>query len=161
MAVLATQLYDGGYEVLMGNTGGAGDTTTGEFHWILAGEGYTPVDTHSTTTNVTNKIDAGDGAPMAVTDVVFTATPGAANETFFQAGANASATDVAFGPSVTISAEYLILVRNVTAPTYSTTTSQLICYIDLNATNVGDLSSSNGDFTITMPTNGWFKISQA
>lgn len=158
MTVLATQLYDSGYEVLFGDDN-ADNNTTGEFHWVLATAAYTPADTHTTTNDLTICAD-GDYGELAVTDVDFTKTPGDLWETYFQAGANASATTVSFGSSVTISAEYLILVRNVTAPTFSATTSKLIFYVDLNATNQGNLSSTNGAFTITMPTNGWFKVSQ-
>jgi hypothetical protein len=160
MAVQATHMYDSGYEAMFDNGESPTDATAGAYHWLLATSSYTPNDTHSTTTDVTNQV-TGDGAAIAATNLEFLASPGAANESFFQAGTTAGGAGVVqFGPNVTITARYLILVKNTTPPTFSATTSELIFFIDLTG-SASDLSSSNGDFTITMPTSGWYKVSQA
>lgn len=160
MAVQATHMYDGGYEAMFDNGESPTDATSGAYFWLLATQGYTPVDTHTTTTSVTNQV-GGDGVPIAATNLEFLASPGAANESFFQAGTTAGGAGVVqFGPNVTITAKYLILVKCATPGTYSATADELIFFIDLTG-GASDLSSSNGDFTITMPASGWYKVSQA
>ena len=160
MAVQATHLYDSGYEAMFDNGESPTDATAGAYFWMLAGSGYTQLDTHTTTTSVTNQ-ETGDGDPIAATNLEFLASPGAANESFFQAGTTAGGAGVVqFGPTVTITARYLILVKCATPGTYSSTADELILFIDLTG-SVSDLSSSSGDFTITMPASGWYKVSQA
>ena len=160
MAVQATQLYNGGYEHMFDSSQSPTESAAGSYHWLLATQGYVPALTHLTTTSVTNQVGV-DGAPIAATNLLFEATNGTAIESFFEAGTTAGGAGVVqFGPNATITARYLILVKNITAPTFSATTSELIFYIDLTG-SASDLSSSNGDFTITMPTNGWYKVSQA
>lgn len=159
MAVQATHLYDSGYESMFDNGESPTDATAGAYTWLLATQSYTQLDTHTTTSDVTNQV-GGDGAPIAATNLEFLASPGNPNESFFQAGTTAGGAGVVqFGPTVTITAKYLILVKNITPPTFSATTSELILFIDMTG-DASDLTSTNGDFTITMPTNGWYKVSQ-
>ena len=159
MAAGTVQLYDTAYETLFQDaTRQWDDSTSGSIYWVLATSSYTPSDAHTTTTDVTNKV-GGDGAPIAATDLVITDTPGTANETYFQAGAGGTPGVVSFGTNVTITAQYLIAVQPTSAGSYSGTTDKLIFYVAIDTG--GDVSSTNGEFTINMPTSGWFKISQA
>ena len=161
MAVQATHLYDSGYEAMFDGGESPTDATAGTYMWVLVEATYDALDTHTTGANFGGNeiVPTNDGQPINATNLTFIASPGAANESFFQAGANASAGVVAFGPSVTISAQYLALVKPVTPGTYATT-AELILFIDMTGDDT-NLTSTNGDFTITMPTSGWYKVSQA
>jgi hypothetical protein len=161
MAAGTVQLYNTAYETLFQDaTRQWDDATAGNIMWMLADDSYTPADTHATTTNVTNQVITGDAVPINATNLVVTDTPGTAAQTFFQAGCSTGATEVSWGTAVDISARWLICVQPVAAGTFSATTSKLIFYVDLN-TATGNLTSTSGEFTINMPSDGWFYISQA
>jgi len=159
MAAGTVQVYDIAYQNLLGDTEHQWDSgNAGQFYWYLATSSYTPADTHETTSDVTNQV-GGDGAPIAATDLVLQdgTTPGTM---FFQAGAGASAGVVSFGDPVDITAKYLICVQPTTVNTPSATTDRLVFYVDLNSGG-SDLVSTASEFTINMPSNGWFKMNQA
>lgn len=127
------------------------DATAGNIMFCLAGSGYTPAATHTTTSNVTGLITAGDGAPIAATGLAIdnTTTPGS---TYFDSA------DASFGTNVTITAKYLIAVMPVVAGTFSATTSNLLFYVDLDTTSSSStVSSTSSDFVVYAPINGWIK----
>ena len=163
MAAGAVQLYNSAYDTIFQGTAGTidrvwDDATAGNIMWMLAASGYTPADTHATTTDVTNQVVTGDAVPIDATNLLITQSTAT---TYFEAGANASAGVVSFAAgAATITAKYLICIMPVTASTFSGTTDELIFYVDLNDGG-SDLTSTAGDFIINMPTNGWFSINQA
>ena len=162
MAVQATQLYNQAYAKMMHGGESPTDAAAGTYMWVLVDAAYTPLDTHTAGTDFSgNEYGDGVGAgePIAATNLVVTATPGDPDETFWQGGCAAGATSVIFGPTVTIDAQYLCLVKPSTPGTYATD-AELIFWIDLTG-NSTNLSSTAGDFTITMHASGWFKFSQA
>ena len=163
MAAGEVQLYNSAYATIFQGTAGAIDriwddnATAGNIMWMLAASGYTPADTHATTTDVTNQVVTGDAVPIDATNLLITQSTAT---TYFEAGANASAGVVSFAAgAATITAKYLICIMPVTASTFSGTTDELIFYVDLNDGG-SDLTSTAGDFIINMPTNGWFSINQ-
>lgn len=163
MAAGTVHLYDGAYLNLFRETAGTAsrawdDSTAGNIYWYLAGSGYTPADTHSTTTNVTNQV-GGAGAPKAATNLVITKTPGQASETYFQGGANSEPGVVTFTDTGTVTAKWLIATQPTTAGSPSATTDRLIFYVDLNTASASaTVSSTAGEFTVNMPTSGWFYV---
>ena len=163
MAAGEVQLYNSAYATIFQGTAGAIDriwddnATAGNIMWMLAASGYTPADTHATTTDVTNQVVTGDAVPIDATNLLITQSTAT---TFFEAGANASAGVVSFAAgAATITAKYLICIMPVTASTFSGTTDELIFYVDLNDGG-SDLTSTAGDFIINMPASGWFSINQ-
>lgn len=127
------------------------DATAGNIMFCLVTSSYTPVATHSTTSNLgANIIIAGDGAPVAATSVVLDSatTPG---RTYFDTA------NVAFGNPVTITAKYLVAVQPVTPGTFSATTSKLLFYVDLDDTSPSSSASALAStFTVFAPATGWF-----
>lgn len=127
------------------------DATAGNIMFCLAGNGYTPAATHSTTADLADVITTGDGAPIAATGLAIdnTTTPGS---TYYDSA------DANFGASVTITAKYLIAVMPVTAGTFDAATSKLLFYVDLDTTSSStEVSSTASDFIVYAPTNGWIK----
>ena len=128
------------------------DSTAGNIMFCLAGNGYTPAATHSTTADLADVITSGDGAPVAATGLAIdnTTTPGS---TYFDSD------DMSFGTSVTITAKYLIAVQPVTANSFDASTSKLLFYVDLDTTSSSaEVSSVSSDFVIYAPANGWIKM---
>jgi len=128
------------------------DTTTGSLMFCLATEGYTPNAAHTTTNDLGANIVTDDGAPIVVATPTIDAatTPGT---TYY----NSDSAD--FGTSVSITAKYLICVQPVTANTFSSTTSKLLWYVDLNTLNgTATVSSTASEFKVDPATNGWFKM---
>ena len=67
-----------------------------------------------------------------------------------------SATDVEYGPSVTIEAKWLVVRTGAATATGS---HKLVGAVDLNtASATATVSSTNGDFTIQWNANGLFTI---
>jgi len=127
------------------------DATAGNMLFVLAGSGYTPSATHSTTADLTNVITAGDGAPIAATGLAIDNTTTAGTTYYDSADAN-------FGSAVTITAKYLIAIQPATANTYNSSTGKLLFYVDLDTTSgSATVSSTASDFIVYAPTNGWFK----
>jgi len=125
------------------------DSTAGNIMFCLCTSSYTPVATHTTTTDLAGTITSGDGAPIAATGLAIDNTTTAGTTYYDSADAN-------FGATVTITAKYLIAVQPVSANTFSATTSKLLWYINLD-TGGGSIASVASDFVIIAPTNGWFK----
>lgn len=127
------------------------DATAGNIMFCLCSSAYTPSATHTTTSNLTGLITSGAGAPIAATGVSIdnTTTPGV---TMFKTN-NAD-----FGSNVSVTAKYLVAVMPVTANTFSSTTSNLLFYLDLNTASAGSSAQSvNGPFVINAPSTGWIK----
>lgn len=127
------------------------DATPGNIMFVLAGAGYTPLATHSTTADLTNVITAGDGAPIPATGLAIdnTTTPGTTYYTSNSAN---------FGAAVSIEAKYLIAIQPVTPGTYSATTGKLLFHVDLNtASSSATVISTASDFVVYAPVNGWAK----
>jgi len=127
------------------------DAAAGNIMFVLAGAGYTPIATHSTTADLTNVITAGDGAPISATGLTIdnTTTPGT---TCYKSD------DVNFGSAVTIEAKYLIAIQPVTPGTYSATTGKLLFYLNLNTSSGSATAiSTASDFVVYTPANGWIK----
>ena len=164
MAVQATHMYDGAYELMMDSgseNSPVEDDAAGTYMWCLVPQAYTADDAHTTTSDLTGLVITGDYVPRGATHLSVIKTPGNANESYFQAGTSAGGAGVVqFGPNVTITAKYLVLVRPVTINVFDAATSQLIFYVDLTG-GASDLVSSNGDFTINMHADGWYSFSQA
>lgn len=128
------------------------DATAGNIMFCLCDETYTPVSTHTTTTDLSGLITAGDGAPIAATSLAIDNTTTAG--TTYLDSASAS-----FGTTVTITAKYFIAVMPVTAGTFSATTSNLLFWLDLNTTNSSaTVSSAAADFVVLPSANGWIKF---
>lgn len=127
------------------------DATAGNIMFCLCSNAYTPSAAHSTTSDLSGIITAGDGAPINATSLAIDNTT-TAGSTYFDSG------DANFGSSVTITAKYLVAVMPVTAGTFSSTTSKLLFYVDLDTTSgSSSVSSIGSDFVIYAPTNGWIK----
>lgn len=127
------------------------DPTTGNIMFCLCSNAYTPAATHSTTTNLTGLITAGDGSPInaATLSINNTTTPGT---TYYTSAA------ADFGTAVTITAKYLVCVQPLVAATFSATTSVLLWYVDLDTTSGStSVSSTASVFKVVTPANGWFK----
>lgn len=127
------------------------DATAGNMLFVLAGAGYTPSAAHALTSDLTNVITSGDGAPIAATGLAIDNTTTAGTTYYDSADAN-------FGAAVTITAKYLIAVQPATANTYNSSTGKLLFYVDLDNTNgSATVSSTASDFIVYAPANGWFK----
>lgn len=129
------------------------DAATGNIMFCLVSSGYTPAATHTTTADLgANLISAGDGATrVAATGLTVdnTTTPGT---TYYDSN------DVTWGASVTITAKYLVCVQPDTANTFSSTTSRLLFYVDLDTTDATSVAYvSSDEFKVIAPVNGWFK----
>lgn len=155
MAAGTFVLYDGAGEILFDNAGTQWDDngSGGEYMWALCTSAYTPAVTHADMTDITGEIvPTADGDPQN-TGTRATTTTGSVM--YFSAG------DANFGASVTITAQYLLLIRPATPGTFvNDATTDLIGYVDLNVGG-SDLSSSAGAFVVTEPTSpatGWFSI---
>jgi len=67
-----------------------------------------------------------------------------------------STTDVAYGPSVTLTAKWLVVRTGAATPTAN---HKLLGAVDLNtASGTAVVSSTNGDFTIQWNANGLFTV---
>lgn len=156
MAVGAVTKYNGMESVLFSTASRQwDDATAGSLMFCLADATYTPSLTHSTTSDVgAALITAGDGVAIAATGATIdsTTTPGL---TYYDTD------DADWGLAVTITAKYLIAVQPVTAGTFSSTTSKLLFYVDLNTASGAATLSSDPDFKILPPLMGWFSTSQA
>lgn len=154
MPVLATQLYNSGYEALMQD----GLSGAGTLMWVLVENDYNPDLTDTTGADFAGNELVAPGAPINATNVLITKTPGLGIESFFQAGSAAGTGIVEFGPGV-MTYRYLCLVRPVGAGTYATT-SELIFYIDLIDSDSNDVTASGEYVTVNMANSGWFKMVQ-
>jgi hypothetical protein len=123
--------------------------TTGHLMFCLATKDYTPDITHTTTNDLGANIVGGDGVPINVPNPTIdnTTTPGV---TYYDSdSAN-------FGSLVTITAKYLLCVYPVTPGTFSSTTSKLLWYLDLNTTSSADVVvSTTSEFIIDPSVHGW------
>jgi len=127
------------------------DATAGNIMFCLCTNAYTPSATHSTTANLAGTITSGNGAPIAATALAIDNTT-TAGTTYYDSA------DADFGSSVTITAKYLVCVQPVTANTFSTSTSKLLWYVDLDtASGSASVSSTASIFKINAPNLGWFK----
>ena len=137
-------------QVIMSTTGTDWDSVAaGSFMFILVGNLYTPDVTHTVTGDLTDIITAGDGAPINVPTpaIDILSVPGT---TFLSSGS------ANFGTTVTITTKFLICINPLAAATFSATTSKLLWYVDLDdATGTAERSSTNSDFVINTPANGW------
>lgn len=154
MAVGAVTKYNGLESVLFDTANRQwNDSTAGNIMFCLVDNTYTPSAAHSTTSDLgAALITVGDGATrLAATGLSIdsTTTPG----TTYYTSANAN-----FGASVTITAKYLVCVQPVTANSFSTSTSKLLWYVDLDTASASSsVSSLASAFIVYVPTNGWFK----
>ena len=127
------------------------DATAGSCMFILVGNAYTPASTHTTTTNLTDVITAGDGAPINVTTPTLDDTTTAGTTYWDSLAAD-------FGADVTVTAKYLVCIQPVTAATYSATTSKVLWYVDLDDTTTStEVSSIGAAFKVNPSANGWIK----
>ena len=160
MAIQAVDVYDHAYDVLFSTTDGVrwDDTTAGKFMWALAADGNAVIDlTDTTGTLVGSMISAGDGVPINVTDNFITQTAGI---TYFEAGSAATVSKATWGTPVTISARYLVMFMVAVAGTYTAATAKPILVCDLTGTASNE-SSTAAEFTVNMPSGGWFKMALA
>ena len=125
---------------------------TTQFRTELLKQPYTPAATHNTWSDVSAQVNTdGDytgGRAMATASA--TVVGGTATAT-----ANIdSTTDVAYGPSVTLTAKYLVVRTGAATPTAG---HLLLGYVDLDSSaTTAVVSSTNGDFTIQWNANGLF-----
>lgn len=165
MAAGTVQLYNIAYQNLLGDTETQWDAAGSTYYWYLVTSSYVPADTHTTTNDLGANIKAGDGAPIVSTNRVLDDTT-TAGTMFFQAGANSSAGVVSFTtattPGTITGVKYLVCTQPVSAGSPNSTSDRLIFYVNLNtATASATVTATNGEFTVNMPTNGWFKMNQA
>jgi len=152
MAVGAFQLFNTWGDQILQDADTQWDATgTTLFAWLLAKSTAAIVDTDSTVTDLgvagTDWINAGDGAPI---DVITRSITFAAGDQEFKAG------DAVFGPSVTITARWIVLVQGNAAAIVGG--DGLIGYQLLDDTPA-DVSSTNSDFTVTAPaSNIWWQV---
>lgn len=151
MAIGTVTKYDKGVSTLLKNADRQwDDATAGNIMFCLAKAVYTPSTTHSTVADLgvadTGYIATGDGAPINAPSPSLddTTTPGSVY--FDSLAAN-------FGNPVTITAKYLVAVQPAVAGTFAST-AKLLWYVDLE-TGGGSVSSTNSEFVINTPTNGW------
>lgn len=150
MAVGALVRYEKFPGIMLENAGRKwAETTAGAFMFGLASSSYTPDTAHATAVEVTGFL-LGQAAPIVVANRSVVYTP--ANDKTWYASDPAN-----FGATVTITAKYLLCLMPVTPGTYDTT-AKLCWYMDLNVGAGLSLSSTNSDFIINMPANGWFSI---
>lgn len=151
MAVGAVQVYDGGLAKLLNDAEAQWDSSA-TFQFALLLTGYTPADTHALWSDVSANVcvDGDYGAQLVTSRTV----SDSGNPIYLDSA------DAIFGPNVTISARYLVCVQTASAVEGTLAgTDKLIFYQDLN-TGGGNISSTNSNFTITAPTNGWLSIGQ-
>lgn len=151
MAVGAVQVYNAGLAKLLNDAEAQWDSSS-TFQFALALTGYTPADTHTTWADVSTYVCAdGDyGAQLVTTRAV-----GDSGNPVY-----ATSDDAVFGPSVSISARYLICLQTASAVEGTIAgTDKLVFYQDLN-TGGGNIASINSNFTVNMPTNGWMSFGQ-
>jgi len=154
MAAGTFTLYDGAGDLMFKAADSQwDDATAGEFMWALCTSAYTPVVTHADMTDITGEIvPTADGDPQNTGARSITTT---GSIQYFSCG------DANFGAAVTITAQYLLLIKPATAATFvNDATCKLVGYCDLNVGG-SDLSSTAGDFVVTEPTSpstGWFSI---
>lgn len=171
MAAGTVQLVNGAYDVLFGSAGRNWDTaTTGNCYWWLTTG--TPTAADATTSDITGLITtaATKGAPIAAAGLEVTVGTGTSvGKTYFQGGygtgTGTQATKVSWGASTTITAKYLICTQPTTADTPSNTTDKIIFYVALNTSSPNTVTSTNGEFTVNMPSTGnpsggWFYVEQ-
>jgi len=153
MAIGVVTKYNGLETTLFGTAGRQwDDATAGSNMFILADNTYIPSATHSTTSQLLGVITTGAGAPIAVPAPVLDSASVVGTTSFASGAAN-------FGANVTITAKFLICVQPVTANTFLGTTDKLLWYVDLDTTNTTtSQSSTNSNFIINQPANGWYSI---
>lgn len=144
MAAGTFTLYDEYKEDLLDGTD---DWTNGNHYCMLVTSSYTPATTHTTRADVSAFEVSGGG--YAKQDLAGESAVNSAGTV------TCDATDVAFGPSVTITARYLIILQGTVAG--SAGTDALVGYVELESG--ADVSSSNGDFNINWPAGGVFQAS--
>ncbi len=146
MSIEPLVLYNSAFEGLFdGTINWATETNVAA---VLCESGYDPSLTHSTYADLTHKVDVeGDYDPQEVGATRAIARDG--DYVQFTSGA------VEYGSSVTISAQYLVLVAG--DPASLQDADKLIGYVDFGETR----SSSNAEYSYTPPVTGWFRISRA
>lgn len=153
MAVGAFQLVNTWGDAILQDADTQWDATgITNFAWLLLKSTAAPVDTDSTVvdwgTPGTDWIDTGDGSPI---DVITRSITFAAGDQEFKAG------DAVFGPSVTITARHIGLVRADAA--IAIPSAALLIGTQLLDTTPADVSSTNSDFTVTAPaSNIWWQV---
>ena len=125
------------------------DPTADSFAWVLLTDAYVPSDAHDTYSDISaNEVTDADYAAKEVTGRVIN-TVGANNWL--------DSADAIFGPNVTIEAKYLVCVQGDKDSLVAG--DELVFYIDLR-TEGGTVSSTNSDFTVQGPANGWARFFQ-
>lgn len=151
MTVGTTQLYDVGILNLLANAQAKWDNGAANYAFILLDNAYTPSDAHASYSAVSaNECGDADYAPIAVGSRTLTNTSG----TIY-----ADSADANFGSSVTIAARYLVCVAG--NPASLQAADPLVFYQDLRTEDDGNVASTNSNFVVSAPTNGWFSLAQA
>ena len=117
------------------------DWNTDSWYCVLCTDSYTPSAAHSTESELTNEVVDADYDAQDITTPSVSETGGTV--TF-------DCDDIVFGPSVTITAKYAVLIQGTVGA--QTGTDKLLVYVDLNTG--GSVSSTNDDFTVEIHTNG-------
>ena len=131
------------------------DAAAGAFMWILATKDYVPNANHALSSDLSNVIAAGDGAPINVTSRDIDNTTIAGDTWLNSDAAN-------FGTPVTIIAKYLICVVPVVAGTYDPAASKLAFYVDLNtASGTAEIEVTGTEFRVDPPANGWMNFKKS
>jgi len=119
------------------------------FAAVLLTATYTPdLSTHSTYADLTNEVTDADYSAQAIT----------ARDITLDAGdVQYAGSDVVFGSDVTIEAAYMAFVQG--DPEALGATDRLV---SLHTLSDGDnVSSTNSEFRVNAPANGWFRLSEA
>ena len=127
---------------------------TTQFRTELLLQPYAPTAAHNTWGDVSAQVctdgDYTAGRPMATANATVVGGTGTATAKVD------STSDIVYGPSVTLTAKYLV-VR--TGATVATAGDLLLGYLDLATTGTGSsASSTNGDYTIAWNANGLFTV---
>ena len=139
MAAGSWVIYNDGKErIINGDIDLNGDTLKCK----LLTTSYSPANTHSTISDLTNEVTDSDYSSQTI-----------ANPTVTEAGGTVKfdCDDITFGSSVTITAKYAALYSDTHA------SDGLIAYVDLN-TGGGSVASTAGTFTIVINAAGVFTV---
>lgn len=145
MAAGNMEPYDTGAKVLLEN-----DWEADAFYAILLSNSYTPSDADTQYSNVSSyETSDVDYSPQAL-----------ASKTITNNGADnyVDSSDVSFGNPVSISARYFVILKGTAATPNAA--DELVMYCDLNSGG-SEVSSTNSEFTVQAPTNGWIKVTHS
>lgn len=144
MAAGTPQMYNAALERIGNSTA---DWDADNHYWTLHTNAFTFTATNTQFSNVSAS-EVGD-ADYAKKDTTAESVSESAGTVTFDAA------DAVFGPSVTITARWIVWVEGTVATTAGTDLLVFACELDTG----GDVSSTNGDFTIQWNASGIFTLS--